>query len=354
MDALGQPIADADPIDVTERHRIEPKIIGISSHHSIRGAIHIGLRAVGDFISVGHGRSEVTIGDRQIGKTAILVDAISNQKSTGVAENAEERLFCLHIAGDRRRSTTCCVDDIVIEYGHLGFATILAAFTLDSAPSQSVVFCLDNAVVECSHDDGRHAVIFFDDSSKQSESCRQRHLQLLRLSATIRILMAGKIMNSACWLIDVLVPSRITASSHSRRGGVLTDVNARRDNDDVGSSGSGSGQHSGGGSYGIGNRGSITRRDIQHATQPKAGHHYGKDAQVKRVHRAQRIDMSIITLLSERSKRRTLHQHRRERKRRERIKAMNEQNAHKSYTCNHMHQARAQHECKCSRTRQTR
>merc|ERR1711957_967745 len=180
VDALGIPIDGAGPINTTVRRRVELKAPGIIPRQSVHEPMSTGLKAVDSLIPVGRGQRELIIGDRQTGKTAIAIDTILNQKAINDGDDTNAHLFCVYVAVGQKRSTVSQIFEIMKKYGCLEFTTIVAATASDAAPLQFLAPYSGTAMAEYYRDNGMHAVIFFDDLSKQAVAYRQMSLLLRR------------------------------------------------------------------------------------------------------------------------------------------------------------------------------
>jgi len=180
VDALGVPIDGLGPIDSTVRRRVELKAPGIIPRQSVHEPMTTGLKAVDSLIPVGRGQRELIIGDRQTGKTAIAIDTILNQRSTNNGPNTEEHLYCMYVAIGQKRSTVAQLFEILRKNDCLKYTTIVAATASDAAPLQFLAPYTGCAMAEYFRDTGKHAVIFYDDLSKQAVAYRQMSLLLRR------------------------------------------------------------------------------------------------------------------------------------------------------------------------------
>jgi len=180
VDALGIPIDGAGPIDSTERRRVELKAPGIIPRQSVHEPMATGLKAVDSLIPVGRGQRELIIGDRQTGKTAIAVDTILNQRSVNALKDVKAHLYCVYVAVGQKRSTVSQLFDIFLKNDCLKYTTIVAATASDAAPLQFLAPYSGCAMAEYFRDNGKHAVIFYDDLSKQAVAYRQMSLLLRR------------------------------------------------------------------------------------------------------------------------------------------------------------------------------
>lgn len=180
VDALGVPIDGLGPIEGAERRRVELKAPGIIPRQSVHEPMATGLKAVDSLIPVGRGQRELIIGDRQTGKTAIAIDTILNQKSINESPDVKAHLYCIYVAVGQKRSTVSLLFEILEKHGCLGYSTIVAATASDAAPLQFLAPYSGTAMAEYFRDNGKHAVIFYDDLSKQAVAYRQMSLLLRR------------------------------------------------------------------------------------------------------------------------------------------------------------------------------
>jgi len=180
VDGLGNPIDGQGPLETTERRRVELKAPGIIPRQSVHEPMSTGLKAIDSLIPVGRGQRELIIGDRQTGKTAIAIDTILNQKAINDSDDTNAHLFCVYVAVGQKRSTVSQIYEILKKYGCLEFTTIVAATASDAAPLQFLAPYSGTAMAEYYRDNAKHAVIFFDDLSKQAVAYRQMSLLLRR------------------------------------------------------------------------------------------------------------------------------------------------------------------------------
>ena len=180
VDALGNPIDGKGPINATRRSRVDVKAPGIIPRKSIHEPMSTGLKAIDALIPVGRGQRELVIGDRQTGKTAIILDAFLNQKA--IHENGPEndKLFCVYVAIGQKRSTVAQFVKVLEERGALPYSIIVAATASDAAPMQYLAPFAGCAMGEYFRDNGQHALIAYDDLSKQAVAYRQMSLLLRR------------------------------------------------------------------------------------------------------------------------------------------------------------------------------
>merc|ERR1739848_134486 len=180
VDALGAPIDGAGPISTKQRRRVELKAPGIIPRQSVHEPMTTGLKAVDSLIPIGRGQRELIIGDRQTGKTAIAIDTILNQKAINEGPNLKEHLYCIYVAVGQKRSTVAQLFEILRKADCLKYTTIVAATASDAAPLQFLAPYTGCAMSEYFRDTGKHAVIFYDDLSKQAVAYRQMSLLLRR------------------------------------------------------------------------------------------------------------------------------------------------------------------------------
>jgi proton translocating ATP synthase F1 alpha subunit len=180
VDGLGEPIDGAGPIQDATRRRVEVKAPGIIPRQSVHEPMCTGLKAVDSLIPVGRGQRELIIGDRQTGKTAIAIDTILNQKAINAADDESAHLYCMYVAVGQKRSTVSNLFEILRKNDCTKFTTIVAATASDAAPLQFLAPYSGCAMAEFFRDNGKHAVIFYDDLSKQAVAYRQMSLLLCR------------------------------------------------------------------------------------------------------------------------------------------------------------------------------
>lgn len=180
VDALGNPIDGKGPIVATERRLIEVKAPGIIPRKSVHEPMQTGVKAIDSLIPIGRGQRELVIGDRQTGKTAVIVDTIINQKPINASGDEKKKLYCIYVAVGQKRSTVAQLVKTLEEQGALEYSIIVAATASDPAPMQYLAPYAGCAMGEFFRDNGMHAVIFYDDLSKQAVSYRQVSLLLRR------------------------------------------------------------------------------------------------------------------------------------------------------------------------------
>ncbi|MDP3960764.1 MAG: F0F1 ATP synthase subunit alpha [Pseudorhodobacter sp.] len=179
VDGLGNPIDGKGPINTTERRVADVKAPGIIPRKSVHEPMATGLKSVDAMIPIGRGQRELIIGDRQTGKTAIALDTILNQKSYNEA-NPANKLHCFYVAIGQKRSTVAQLVKKLEEAGAMEYTTIIAATASEPAPLQFLAPYSGTAMAEYFRDSGRHALIIYDDLSKQAVSYRQMSLLLRR------------------------------------------------------------------------------------------------------------------------------------------------------------------------------
>ena len=172
IDAVGQPLDGKRPIDATEFQRVEMVAPGVIERQPVKEPMYTGLKSIDAMTPVGRGQRELIIGDRQIGKTAICVDAIINQKDTDI--------FCIYVAIGQKKSTVAQVVDILERHGAMEYTTIVAACASDPATQQFIAPYSGCAIGEYYRDRKKHALIIYDDLSKQAVAYRQVSLLLRR------------------------------------------------------------------------------------------------------------------------------------------------------------------------------
>ena len=182
VDALGNPIDGKGPIESDERRLVEVKAPGIMPRKSVHEPMMTGLKAVDSLIPVGRGQRELIIGDRQTGKTAIAIDTFINQKRYNDAAGDEEgkKLYCVYVAVGQKRSSVAKLVKILEDAGAMDYSIVVAATASDAAPLQFLAPYAGCAMGEYFRDNGMHAVIVYDDLSKQATAYRQMSLLLRR------------------------------------------------------------------------------------------------------------------------------------------------------------------------------
>ena len=180
VDALGNPIDGKGPIEFTERRRVDVKAPGIIPRKSVHEPMQTGLKAIDAMIPIGRGQRELIIGDRQTGKTAVALDAILNQKSINEGGDESKKLYCVYVAIGQKRSTVAQFVKVLEERGALEYSIIIAATASDPAPMQYLAPFAGCAMGEFFRDNGMHALIVYDDLSKQAVAYRQMSLLLRR------------------------------------------------------------------------------------------------------------------------------------------------------------------------------
>jgi F-type H+-transporting ATPase subunit alpha len=180
VDALGNPIDGKGPIKSDERRRVDVKAPGIIPRKSVHEPMSTGLKAIDALIPIGRGQRELVIGDRQTGKTAIILDTFLNQKPLNDGDDESAKLYCVYVAVGQKRSTVAQFVKVLEERGALEYSIIIAATASDAAPMQFLAPFAGCAMGEFFRDNGMHAVIAYDDLSKQAVAYRQMSLLLRR------------------------------------------------------------------------------------------------------------------------------------------------------------------------------
>jgi F-type H+/Na+-transporting ATPase subunit alpha len=180
VDALGNPIDGKGPIEAAERRRVDVKAPGIIPRRSVHEPMATGLKAIDALIPIGRGQRELIIGDRQTGKTAIILDTILNQKPLNATGDEKIKLYCVYVAVGQKRSTVAQFVKALEENGALEYSIVVAATASDPAPMQFLAPFAGCTMGEYFRDNGMHAVIFYDDLSKQAVAYRQMSLLLRR------------------------------------------------------------------------------------------------------------------------------------------------------------------------------
>ena len=180
VDALGNPIDGKGPIEYTERRRVEVKAPGIIPRKSVHEPVQTGLKALDALVPVGRGQRELIIGDRQTGKTAVAIDTFINQKNVNASGDESQKLYCIYVAVGQKRSTVAQIVRQLEENGAMEYTIVVAATASEPAPLQFLAPYAGCAMGEYFRDNGMHAVIVYDDLSKQAVAYRQMSLLLRR------------------------------------------------------------------------------------------------------------------------------------------------------------------------------
>ncbi len=180
VDGLGNPIDGKGPIDTGERRLVELKAPGIIPRKSVHEPVQTGLKALDSLVPIGRGQRELIIGDRQTGKTAVIIDTILNQKKVNEGKDESKKLYCIYVAVGQKRSTVARVVKTLEENGALDYTIVVSATASDAAPLQYIAPYTGCTMGEYFRDNGMHAVIFYDDLSKQATAYRQMSLLLRR------------------------------------------------------------------------------------------------------------------------------------------------------------------------------
>lgn len=181
VDALGQPIDAKGPISFKEKKLMDVKAPGIMPRKSVHEPLQTGLKAIDSLVPIGRGQRELIIGDRQTGKTAIILDTILNQKKINeAAKDDSEKMYCIYVAVGQKRSTVAQFVKTLEQHGALDYTIVVSATASDPAPMQYLAPYAGCAMGEYFRDNGMHATIFYDDLSKQAVAYRQVSLILRR------------------------------------------------------------------------------------------------------------------------------------------------------------------------------
>ena len=180
VDGLGNPIDGKGPINAKAKSRVEVKAPGIIPRKSVHEPVQTGLKALDALVPVGRGQRELIIGDRQTGKTAVALDTFINQKTVNAANDPKTKLHCIYVAIGQKRSTVAKIVKTLEEYGAMEYSIVVAATASDPAPLQFLAPYTGCTMGEYFRDNGMHAVIVYDDLSKQAVAYRQMSLLLRR------------------------------------------------------------------------------------------------------------------------------------------------------------------------------
>ena len=180
VDGLGNPIDGKGPIEAAERRRVEVKAPGIIPRKSVHEPVQTGLKAVDALVPVGRGQRELIIGDRQTGKTAVALDTFINQREAHQGDDETKKLYCIYVAVGQKRSTVAQIVRALEENGAMDYSIVVAATASEPAPLQFLAPYTGCTMGEYFRDNGMHAVIVYDDLSKQAVAYRQMSLLLRR------------------------------------------------------------------------------------------------------------------------------------------------------------------------------
>jgi F-type H+-transporting ATPase subunit alpha len=180
VDGLGNPIDGKGPIKTSQRSRVEVKAPGIIPRTSVHEPVQTGLKAIDALVPVGRGQRELIIGDRQTGKTAVAIDTFINQKAANAGDDESKKLYCIYVAIGQKRSTVAQIVRQLEESGAMEYTIVVAATASEPAPLQFLAPYTGCAMGEYFRDNGMHALIVYDDLSKQAVAYRQMSLLLRR------------------------------------------------------------------------------------------------------------------------------------------------------------------------------
>merc|ERR1712117_622920 len=180
VDALGNPIDGKGPLGTSEKFRVGLKAPGIIPRQSVKEPMQTGIKAVDSLVPIGRGQRELIIGDRQTGKTAVAIDTIINQKRFNEGGEEKKKLFCIYVAIGQKRSTVAQIVKRLTDADAMKYCVVVSATASDAAPLQYLAPYSGCAMGEFFRDNGQHALIIFDDLSKQAVAYRQMSLLLRR------------------------------------------------------------------------------------------------------------------------------------------------------------------------------
>ena len=180
VDGLGNPIDGKGPLTDVTRSQVEVKAPGIIPRQSVHEPVQTGIKSIDALIPIGRGQRELIIGDRQTGKTAVIIDTIINQKGVNASGDDKKKLYCIYVAIGQKRSTVAQLVRTLEEYGAMEYSIVVAATASEPAPMQFLAPYTGCTMGEYFRDNGMHAVIFYDDLSKQAVAYRQMSLLLRR------------------------------------------------------------------------------------------------------------------------------------------------------------------------------
>jgi F-type H+-transporting ATPase subunit alpha len=180
VDPLGNPIDGKGPIEAAERRVVDVKAPGILPRKSVHEPVQTGIKAIDAMIPIGRGQRELVIGDRQTGKTAICIDTILNQKAINASGDEKKKLYCVYVAIGQKRSTVAQIVKTLEDNGAMEYSIVVAATASEPAPLQFLAPFAGCAMGEYFRDNGMHALMIYDDLSKQAVAYRQMSLLLRR------------------------------------------------------------------------------------------------------------------------------------------------------------------------------
>ena len=180
VDPLGNPLDGKGPIEGADRRRVEVKAPSIIPRRSVHEPVQTGLKALDALVPIGRGQRELIIGDRQTGKTAVAIDTIINQKEVNAGDDESRKLYCIYVAVGQKRSTVAQIVKTLEENNALEYSIVVSASASEPAPLQFLAPYAGCTMGEYFRDNGMHAVIFYDDLSKQAVAYRQMSLLLRR------------------------------------------------------------------------------------------------------------------------------------------------------------------------------
>ncbi|HVJ53942.1 MAG TPA: F0F1 ATP synthase subunit alpha [Aliidongia sp.] len=180
VNGLGEPIDGKGPLADVEMRRVEVKAPGIIPRKSVHEPMQTGLKSIDSLVPIGRGQRELIIGDRQTGKSAVAIDTIINQKSINAGSDESKKLYCIYVAIGQKRSTVAQLVKTLQDYGALEYSIIVAATASEPAPLQFLAPYTGCTMGEYFRDNGMHALIIYDDLSKQAVAYRQMSLLLRR------------------------------------------------------------------------------------------------------------------------------------------------------------------------------
>ncbi|KAH7060897.1 ATP synthase-like protein subunit alpha [Macrophomina phaseolina] len=216
VDALGNPIDGKGPIKTTEKRRAQLKAPGILPRRSVNQPVQTGLKSVDAMVPIGRGQRELIIGDRQTGKTAVALDAMLNQKRWNNSNDESKKLYCVYVAVGQKRSTVAQLVKTLEENDAMKYSIIVAATASEAAPLQYIAPFTGCSMGEWFRDNGKHAVIIYDDLSKQAVAYRQMSL-LLRRPLVVRPIPASNVFYLHSRLLE-----RAAKMNDKHGGGSLT------------------------------------------------------------------------------------------------------------------------------------
>merc|ERR1712157_289517 len=211
VDALGNPLDGKGPLNAEERRKVDLKAPGIIARKSVHEPMQTGLKAIDSLVPIGRGQRELVIGDRQTGKTAVALDAMLNQKRWNNSSDEKSKLYCIYVAVGQKRSTVAQLVKTLEENDAMKYCTVVAATASEAAPLQFLAPFTGCSIGEHFRDNGKHALMIFDDLSKQAVAYRQMSLLLRRPPGRDAYHLHSRLLERAAKMNDTQGGGSLTA-----------------------------------------------------------------------------------------------------------------------------------------------